>query len=93
MRLYALKPTMSFQRWLTHLSSLWLGSQATSFSQHLAEEGAIVWHKVTTKLKAPWGLSHWETHATPISKITFDDIKKVFSRLRGELFPLSCGGN
>ena len=52
MELYALKLTMSFQQHLAHLSSSWLVSQATSLSEHLAEQGANTWHKSTTMWKA-----------------------------------------
>jgi len=58
MQLYALKPSISFQLELAHLSSSWLLNQATSFSQHIVVEGAYIWQKMTTDLKASWDVSH-----------------------------------
>ena len=52
MELYALELTIGFQQWLAHLPSSWLDSQATSFSQHLTEQGFDTLHKLTTMWKA-----------------------------------------
>ena len=73
--LHALKLTMSFQIWIAQLPSYWLVSQTTSLSQHLAEQGANTWHKLTTMWNALWVLSHWLVSQP---NITSDDIKEIF---------------
>jgi hypothetical protein len=68
---------MDLHQQFAHLPSSWLVSQATSLSQHLAEQGYDTWHKSTTYVTYIMGLSHWEAH-DKISKNTFDSIKEAF---------------
>jgi hypothetical protein len=77
---------------LAHLPYSWLVSQAMTLSQHFAEWRANIWHKSTPMWKASQGLSHWEIHADPTSKITLDDIKEAFLVKSGTL-SISWGRN
>ena len=77
LEVYYLKLIMDFHHQLAHLPSSWLVNQATSLSQHLAEQGYDTWHKINNHVTYIMGLSHWEAH-DKASKNTFDAIKEAF---------------
>ena len=91
--LYIVKLTMGFQQWLTHLSSSWLVSRASSLSRHLPKQRFNTCYKSTTMWRTSWALSYQDTHGNPIaSKVAYSESRRFFLLKSGTL-SISKGRN